>query len=51
MSALAEHRQAPAFAHLAVRNLPVSGTTAELLDAAGISHTCIARAAHDLTAR
>ncbi|WP_328890723.1 transketolase [Streptomyces sp. NBC_00316] len=51
LSALAEHRQAPAFAHLAVRNLPVSGTPTELLDAAGISRTHIAGAARELTRR
>jgi transketolase len=33
--------------HLAVRDLPSSGTPAELLDAAGISATHIARAARD----
>lgn len=51
LSALAEHRQAPALAHLAVRNLPASGTPAELLDASGLSHPYIARAARDLLAR
>ncbi|MFG2832483.1 transketolase [Streptomyces sp. NPDC048434] len=51
LSALAERRQAPAIAHLAVRNLPVSGTPTELLDAAGISHPHIARTARDLIAR
>ncbi|MDQ2876421.1 MAG: transketolase [Actinomycetota bacterium] len=33
--------------HLAVRDLPSSGTPAELLDAAGISAACIAQAARD----
>ncbi len=49
LSALASSNLYPAFAHLAVRNLPGSGTTAELLDEAGISRTHIARAAADLT--
>jgi transketolase len=35
-------------AHLAVRGLPGSGTPAELMDAAGISASHIAQAAHDL---
>ncbi|WSA74781.1 transketolase [Streptomyces sp. NBC_01799] len=48
LSALAVQRLTPAFAHLAVRDLPASGTPSELLDAAGISHTHIARATHDL---
>ncbi|MFD4762847.1 transketolase [Streptomyces sp. NPDC058439] len=48
LSALAAQRLAPAFTHLAVRNLPGSGTTSELLDAAGISRTRIIRTAHDL---
>ncbi|WP_335935527.1 transketolase [Streptomyces sp. PTD5-9] len=48
LSALAGQRLAPAFAHLAVRNLPGSGTTAELLDAAGISRAHIARTAREL---
>lgn len=51
LSALAAQRLAPAFTHLAVRNLPGSGTTSELLDAAGISRTRIIRTAHDLVGR
>ncbi|MFF2411912.1 transketolase [Streptomyces sp. NPDC058092] len=51
LSALAAQRLAPAFAHLAVRNLPGSGTTSELLDAARISRTHIVRTAHDLVGR
>jgi transketolase len=35
--------------HLAVRNMPGSGTAAELLDAAGISASHIADAARELT--
>ncbi|MFF9352502.1 transketolase [Streptomyces sp. NPDC014734] len=50
LSALAVQRLAPALVHLAVRVMPGSGTTAELLDAAGISRTHIARAARDLVA-
>ncbi|WP_431962469.1 transketolase [Actinacidiphila sp. bgisy160] len=48
LSALAARRQGPAFAHLAVRDLPGSGTAEELLDAAGISRTHIAEAARRL---
>ncbi|MFB7917220.1 transketolase [Streptomyces sp. NPDC056061] len=48
LSALAAQRLAPALVHLAVRNMPGSGTTAELLDAAGISRAHIVRAARDL---
>ncbi|MFF8914034.1 transketolase [Streptomyces sp. NPDC015032] len=51
LSALAAQRLAPAVAHLAVRNLPGSGTTSELLDAAGISRTHIVRTAQDLAGR
>ncbi|WP_405681961.1 transketolase [Streptomyces sp. NBC_01238] len=51
LSALAAQRLAPGLAHLAVRNLPGSGTTSELLDAAGISRTHIIRTAHDLVGR
>ncbi|WP_406379363.1 transketolase [Streptomyces sp. NBC_01618] len=51
LSSLAAQRLAPAYAHLAVRNLPGSGTTSELLDAAGISRTHIIRTAHDLVGR
>ncbi|MFB7512632.1 transketolase [Streptomyces sp. NPDC056144] len=51
LSALAEHGACPAFAHLAVTGLPDSGTTDELLDAAGISRTHIAKAARGLLAR
>ncbi|GAA2716533.1 MULTISPECIES: transketolase [Streptomyces] len=49
LSALSAERLAPAVAHLAVTVLPGSGTTAELLDDAGISRTHIARAARALT--
>ncbi|MFJ5679628.1 transketolase [Streptomyces sp. NPDC093097] len=48
LSALAATGSHPAFAHLAVANLPGSGTADELLDAAGISHAHIARAARAL---
>ncbi|MEV6206236.1 transketolase [Kitasatospora sp. NPDC051914] len=48
LGALAERGLCPAFAHLAVRTLPGSGTSAELLDAAGISRTHIAAAARRL---
>ncbi|MFI2297656.1 transketolase [Actinacidiphila glaucinigra] len=48
LSALAARRQGPAFAHLAVRDLPGSGTAEELMDAAGISRTHIADAARRL---
>lgn len=51
LSALAERRASPAFVHLAVRDLPGSGTATELLDAAGISRTHIAEAAKRLAAR
>ncbi|WP_084703841.1 transketolase [Phaeacidiphilus oryzae] len=48
LSALAERRLSPAVAHLAVRVLPDSGGTAELLDFAGISAAHITAAARDL---
>ncbi|MEV5974846.1 transketolase [Streptomyces sp. NPDC051921] len=51
LSALAMGDSHPAFAHLAVTELPGSGTTAELLDACGISRTHIARAARALVRR
>ncbi|MGW1656383.1 transketolase [Streptomyces atratus] len=51
LSALAAQRLAPAVVHLAVRNLPGSGTPSELLDNAGISRTHIIRKAQDLAAR
>ncbi|MEV6166429.1 transketolase, partial [Streptomyces sp. NPDC052052] len=51
LSALARQRLGPAFVHLAVRNLPGSGTSSELLDAAGISRSHIARTARDLAGR
>ncbi|MFD4862946.1 transketolase [Streptomyces atratus] len=51
LSALAAQRLAPAVVHLAVRNLPGSGTPSELLDNAGISRTHIIRTAQDLAAR
>lgn len=50
-SALTAQRLAPALTHLAVTVLPGSGTTAELLDEAGISRTHIARAARALVQR
>ncbi|MEU1226578.1 transketolase [Streptomyces sp. NPDC005828] len=56
LSALAADAGRPAFprlsfGHLAVTELPGSGTTDELLDACGISRTHIARAARALIAR
>ncbi|MFJ6350578.1 transketolase [Streptomyces sp. NPDC092046] len=51
LSALAPGGHQPAFAHLAVTRLPGSGTTAELLDEAGISRGHIARAARGLLDR
>ncbi|MGW7066745.1 transketolase [Streptomyces sp. NPDC054855] len=48
LSALATIPAHPAFAHLAVTNLPGSGTTTELLDAAGISRTHIVQAVRAL---
>ncbi|WP_269856889.1 transketolase [Streptomyces sp. RPT161] len=51
LSALAERSAVPRFAHLAVRDLPASGTSAELLDAAGISRTHITAAARRLLSR
>ncbi|MER5310852.1 transketolase [Streptomyces sp. NPDC002773] len=48
LSALAPTGHHPAFAHLAVTGLPGSGTTEELLEAAGISRTHIAGAARRL---
>ncbi|WP_405689870.1 transketolase [Streptomyces sp. NBC_00057] len=51
LAALAAQRLAPAVVHLAVRNLPGSGTPFELLDTAGISRTHIIRTAQDLAAR
>ncbi|MFC8537775.1 transketolase [Streptomyces sp. NPDC057249] len=48
LSALAASGSHPAFAHLAGSDLPGSGTTAELLDAAGISRDHIADAARRL---
>ncbi|MCC2277704.1 transketolase [Streptomyces sp. ET3-23] len=50
-SALGAERLAPALTHLAVTVLPGSGTTAELLDEAGISRNHIVRAARALTGR
>ncbi|MFF5970374.1 transketolase [Streptomyces sp. NPDC012769] len=51
LSALASYGgERPAFAHLAVTDLPGSGTTEELLDACGISRNHIARAARELLA-
>ncbi|MFF1922170.1 transketolase [Streptomyces sp. NPDC058221] len=51
LSALAASGSHPAFAHLAVTDLPGSGTTGELLDAAGISRSHIAEAARALVKR
>ncbi|MFE6685108.1 transketolase [Streptomyces sp. NPDC057743] len=51
LSALAASGNHPAFTHLAVTNLPGSGTTGELLDAAGISRSHIAQAARALIQR
>ncbi|MGQ4485877.1 transketolase [Streptomyces sp. SAS_281] len=48
LSSLAESGSHPGFVHLAGSDLPGSGTTAELLDAAGISRTHIADAARSL---
>ncbi|MYS35667.1 transketolase [Streptomyces sp. KhCrAH-43] len=48
LSSLAESGSHPGFAHLAGSNLPGSGTTSELLDAAGISRKHIADAARSL---
>ncbi|MFG2570135.1 transketolase [Streptomyces sp. NPDC048567] len=48
LSSLAESGSHPGFVHLAGSNLPGSGTTPELLDAAGISRTHIADAARSL---
>ncbi|MFD3533660.1 transketolase [Streptomyces sp. NPDC058661] len=51
LSALASAGQHPAFAHLAVTGLPGSGTTDELLDAAGISRGHVVPAARRLAGR
>ncbi|MFB7630314.1 transketolase [Streptomyces sp. NPDC056149] len=51
LSALASSGNHPAFTHLAVTNLPGSGTTGELLDAAGISRSHIVQAARALIQR
>ncbi|MFI8966044.1 transketolase [Streptomyces sp. NPDC053493] len=51
LSALASGGHHPAFAHLAVTDLPGSGTTEELLDAAGISRGHVVRAARALLDR
>ncbi len=48
LSALAAVGSHPAFAHLAVRDLPASGTSAELLDTAGIGAESITHAARSL---
>ncbi len=48
LSALAAVGSHPAFAHLAVRDLPASGTPAELLDTAGIGAESITHAARSL---
>ncbi|WP_264159673.1 transketolase [Actinomadura montaniterrae] len=51
LSALSTAGAHPAFAHLAVTGLPGSGTTSELIEAAGISRTHIAQAARALVRR
>ncbi len=51
LGALAGRGAVPRLAHLAVRDLPASGTSAELLDTAGISRTHIAAAARELLDR
>ncbi|MEV0746030.1 transketolase [Streptomyces sp. NPDC050273] len=51
LSALAASGSNPAFAHLAVTDLPGSGTPGELLDAAGISRSHIAGSARALVER
>ncbi|MFC6066464.1 transketolase [Streptomyces ochraceiscleroticus] len=51
LSALSASGSHPAFAHLAGTDLPGSGTTDELLDAAGISRAHIAEAARTLLKR
>jgi transketolase len=50
MEALAMEPQPPRVAHCAVRNLPTSGTPAELLAAEGIDAAHIAEAARGLLA-
>ncbi|MFD5915995.1 transketolase [Kitasatospora sp. NPDC058201] len=49
LTALAGERHGPAVAHLAVRTLPGSGTSAELLAEAGIDADAITSAALDVT--
>ncbi|MEU1495030.1 transketolase [Streptomyces sp. NPDC005776] len=51
LSALAASGSHPGFAHLAVTSLPGSGTSAELLDAAGISRSHIVESARALVKR
>ncbi|MDF3301750.1 transketolase [Streptomyces tropicalis] len=51
LSALAAAGGHPAFTHLAATGLPGSGTTDELLEAAGVSAAHIAAAAHGLVKR
>jgi transketolase len=48
LSAFAANGQAPRVVHLAVREMPTSGTPAELLAAAGIDANAIAQAARQL---
>ena len=48
MEALATEPKPARVAHCAVRNLPTSGTPAELMEAAGISADHIAEAARSL---
>jgi transketolase len=50
LEALNEAGHPARVAHLAVRDLPGSGTPAELMDAAGISAVQVAQAARDLVA-
>jgi len=51
LEALAEQQPHPPVVKLAVRDMPGSGTPAELLHAAGIDADCIARAARELVSR
>jgi hypothetical protein len=48
LEAFNDARHPARIAHLAVRGLPGSGTSAELMDAAGISASHIARAAREI---
>ena len=51
LEALAEEQPHPPVLKLAIRQMPGSGTPAELLHAAGIDADCIAAAARDLVDR